>query len=48
MAGYPAAYVLINLAAAAVLAGFPSGGSASPYAQFGWRIPFVCGAHLAG
>lgn len=48
MAGYPAAYVLINLVAAAVLAGFPGGGTASPYARFGWRIPFVCGALLAG
>jgi MFS family permease len=47
MAGFPAAYVCINLVTMAVFALFPLHGAASPYAQWGWRIPFVVGALLA-
>ncbi len=42
------AYVTINLVAMAMFALFPLGGADSPYAQWGWRIPFVMGAVLAG
>jgi MFS family permease len=47
MSGFPAAYVAINLVAMAVFALFPLADAASPYAQWGWRIPFVIGALLA-
>lgn len=47
MSGFPAAYVAINLVAMAVFASFPLADAASPYAQWGWRIPFVIGALLA-
>jgi len=40
--------VVINLVAMAMFALFPLAGPASPYVQFGWRIPFVIGALLAG
>lgn len=48
LAAFPAAYVTINLMAIAMFALFPLDGVDSPYAQVGWRIPFVIGAALAG
>jgi MFS family permease len=48
LAGFPAAYVCINLVAMLMFALFPLDGPHSPYAQLGWRIPFVIGAVLAG
>lgn len=48
IAAFPAAYVAISLVAMAMFALFPLDGMASPYAQWGWRIPFVIGALLAG
>lgn len=48
LAAFPAAYVTINLVAMAMFALFPLHGLHSPYAQWGWRIPFVIGAGLAG
>jgi Na+/melibiose symporter-like transporter len=48
IAGFPAAYVTINLVAMSMFALFPLHGVNSPYAQWGWRIPFVIGAVLAG
>lgn len=48
IAGFPAAYVTINLVAMVMFVLFPLNGMNSPYAQWGWRIPFVIGAVLAG
>lgn len=48
IAGFPLAYVSINLVAMLMFTLFPLGGVDSPYAQWGWRIPFVIGALLAG
>jgi MFS family permease len=48
LSGFCAAYVSINLVAMLMFALFPLDGLASPYAQWGWRIPFVIGAVLAG
>jgi MFS family permease len=48
IAGFPAAYVTINLVAMVMFVAFPLNGINSPYAQWGWRIPFVIGAALAG
>jgi MFS family permease len=48
IAGFPAAYVTINLVAMLMFALFPLHGMNSPYAQWGWRVPFVIGAVLAG
>ncbi|OZI23279.1 MFS transporter [Bordetella genomosp. 9] len=48
LAGFPAAYVCINLVAMLMFALFPLDGPQSPYAQVGWRIPFLIGAVLAG
>jgi MFS family permease len=48
IAGFPAAYVTINLVAMVMFALFPLHGMNSPYAQWGWRVPFVLGALLAG
>ena len=48
IAGFPAAYVTINLVAMLMFVLFPLNGLNSPYAQWGWRVPFVLGAILAG
>ena len=48
IAGFPAAYVTINIVAMIMFALFPLHGLDSPYAQWGWRFPFVFGAVLAG
>lgn len=45
---FPAAYVAINLVAMLMFALIPLDGLYSPYAQWGWRIPFVIGGLLAG
>ncbi|KGT92303.1 MFS transporter [Erwinia typographi] len=47
IAGFPAAYVSINLVTMLMFALFPLSGMDSPYAQWGWRIPFVIGALMA-
>lgn len=48
LAGFPAAYVSINLISMLMFFLFPLDGIDSPYATIGWRIPFVVGAALAG
>lgn len=48
MSGFCLAYVAINLVAIATFALFPLDGMHSPYAVWGWRIPFVLGAALGG
>ncbi|VVE11751.1 LysR family transcriptional regulator [Pandoraea cepalis] len=47
LAGFPAAYVVINLLAMIMFAVFPMNGPHSPYAQWGWRIPFLFGSVMA-
>lgn len=47
LAGFPAAYVAINLLAMIMFAVFPMDGPQSEYARWGWRIPFVLGALMA-
>jgi predicted MFS family arabinose efflux permease len=44
--GFCAAYVTINLIGMLMFKLFPFNGAHSPYAQWGWRIPFVIGAVL--
>jgi MFS family permease len=46
--GYPAALVCVSLLAALMLKWAPGGDAGSAYAVWGWRIPFVLGALLAG
>lgn len=48
MSGFCLAYVAINLVAIATFAVFPLDGLDSPYAEWGWRIPFMIGAVLGG
>lgn len=48
LAGFPAAYVAINLIAMILFAIFPDTGRGSHYASWGWRVPFVLGALMAG
>ncbi|SAL07477.1 major facilitator transporter [Caballeronia calidae] len=48
LAGFPAAYVAINVIAMIMFAIFPTTGPGSDYASWGWRIPFVLGAGMAG
>ena len=48
LAAFPLAYVVINLIAMLMFALFPLHGAQSPYVHWGWRIPFVIGAVLAG
>ncbi|MEQ5837917.1 MFS transporter [Paraburkholderia acidicola] len=47
MVGFPAAYLSTNLLAVLMFALFPLSGLHSPYAQWGWRLPFMLGALLA-
>ncbi|USX06782.1 MFS transporter [Paraburkholderia fungorum] len=47
LAGFPAAYVAINVMAMIMFALFPVGGPQSPYALWGWRVPFIVGALMA-
>jgi MFS family permease len=46
--GYPAALVCVSLLTASILKVAPGGDAGSAYAVWGWRIPFVIGALLAG
>jgi MFS family permease len=46
-AAFPVAYVTINLLAMGLYFVFPLHGADSPYAEWGWRIPFIIGAALA-
>ena len=48
LSAFPAAYIAITLVAMLMFVLFPLNGPDSPYAQWGWRIPFVIGALLAG
>lgn len=48
LSAFPLAYLAINLLGLASFAIFPLAGPDSPYAVWGWRIPFVIGALLAG
>ncbi len=48
LAAFPLAYIVINLIGLASFAIFPLAGPDSPYAVWGWRIPFVIGALFAG
>jgi predicted MFS family arabinose efflux permease len=48
LSAFPAAYIAITLVAMLMFAIFPLAGEESAYAQWGWRIPFVIGALLAG
>jgi len=48
LSGFCAAYVAINLLAMLMFALFGQDGIQSAYARWGWRIPFVVGALLAG
>ena len=48
IAAFPAAYVAISLVAMIMFTFVPLDGMDSPYAMWGWRIPFVIGAALAG
>jgi MFS family permease len=47
LAAFPLAYLVINLVGLVCFALFPLAGPASPYAVWGWRVPFVLGALLA-
>jgi MFS family permease len=47
LAAFPLAYVVINLIGLAAFSVFPLAGPDSPYAVWGWRVPFVLGALLA-
>jgi MFS family permease len=46
--GYPAALVCVSLLTALMLKLAPGGDAGAAYAVWGWRIPFVIGALLAG
>jgi MFS family permease len=46
--GYPAALVCVSLLTAFMLNLAPGGDAGSAYAVWGWRIPFLIGALLAG
>ncbi|MDR7315447.1 MFS transporter [Brevibacillus nitrificans] len=47
LSAFPLAYIVINLLGLAAFALIPQAGPDSPYAVWGWRIPFVIGALLA-
>ena len=46
--GYPAALLCTSLLTALMLTVAPGGDASSPYATWGWRVPFVIGALLSG
>jgi len=46
--GYPVALVCVSLLTALMLKWAPGGDAGSAYAVWGWRIPFLIGALLAG
>jgi len=46
LSAFCASYLFINLVALLMLVLFPLEGSGSPYARWGWRIPFVLGSAL--
>src|SRR6266571_3174890 len=46
--GYPAALLCASLLTALMLTVAPGGDAASPYAIWGWRVPFLIGALLSG
>jgi MFS family permease len=46
--GYPLSLVAMSLITTGLLHVLPSGSLRSPYVQWGWRIPFLLGALLAG
>ena len=46
--GYPAALLCTSLLTALMLTVAPAGDASSPYATWGWRVPFVIGALLSG
>ncbi|GGE28260.1 MFS transporter [Pullulanibacillus camelliae] len=48
LAAFPLAYILINLIGMVEFSLVPQAGPASAYAIWGWRIPFVIGALIAG
>lgn len=47
LCGFAASYVSINLVAKATFLLFPLSGIDSPYAMWGWRLPFVLGSLMA-
>ncbi|GAA4728163.1 MFS transporter [Actinomycetospora chibensis] len=47
LSAFPLAYVAITLVGLASFALFPLAGPDSPYAVWGWRVPFLLGALLA-
>jgi MFS family permease len=46
--GFPIALLVMTLITTGLLRVIPAGSPHSPYVQWGWRIPFVFGALLAG
>jgi len=46
--GYPAALVCVSLLTVSILKVAPGGDAGSAYAVWGWRLPFLIGALLAG
>jgi MFS family permease len=48
LAAFPLAYILINLLGMVEFSILPQGGPSSAYDIWGWRIPFVLGALIAG
>ncbi|MBT1003936.1 MFS transporter [Paenarthrobacter sp. DKR-5] len=48
LAGFPLAYIVINLIGLASFNIFKVGDVHSSYVQWGWRIPFIIGALVAG
>jgi MFS family permease len=47
-AGFPVAMAAMSLITTGLLRLFPAEGIDSPYVRWGWRIPFILGALLAG
>ncbi|HEY2223935.1 MFS transporter [Actinomycetospora sp.] len=48
LSAFPLAYIVITLIGMACFAIFPLAGPGSAYVEWGWRVPFVLGAVLAG